>query len=129
MKRHLATAGKGLAGAGLTGAVAYLVTTATVHQRPVWPYWILLAMVAAGLLLYLLGERVRSGQAGGTGQDDAAAAPLEDDAAPEQPPRQPGPAVIDRWRSTNDGFEVPALMPPRGHSMSSHPPYSPRFPQ
>jgi hypothetical protein len=128
MKRHLATAGKGLAGAGLTGAVAYLVTTATVRQRPVWPYWILLAMVAAGLLFYLLGERIRSGQAGDTGQEHAAAS-VEDDAAPAQPLRQPGPAVTDRWRSTNDGFEVPALMRLRDHSMSSHPAYSRRSAQ
>ena len=129
MKRHLATAGKGLAGAGLTGAVAYLVTTATVRQRPVWPYWILLAMVAAGLLLYLLGERIRSGPADGTGQEDAAAAPIEGDAASAQPSRQPGPAVTDLWRSTNDGFEVPALMRLRDHSMSSHPAYSRRSAQ
>jgi hypothetical protein len=61
MNRYLATAGKGLAGAGLTGVVLYLVSTATDHQRPFWPYWILFAMVAAGLLLYLLGERTRPG--------------------------------------------------------------------
>ena len=72
MNRYLATAGKGLAGAGLTGAVLYLVTTATDHQRPFWPYWILLAMVAAGLLLYLLGERTRPGQAGSEEGLDAA---------------------------------------------------------
>jgi hypothetical protein len=28
----------------------------------------------------------------------------------EQPARQAGRVITDRWRSTNDGFEVPALM-------------------
>jgi hypothetical protein len=63
MKRHLALGGKGLAGAGLSGAVLYLVTTASAHRPPVWPYWTLLGMIVAGLLLYSLGqENVRSGK-------------------------------------------------------------------
>jgi hypothetical protein len=130
MKRHLVTAGKGLAGAGLTGAVLYLVTTATIHRRPVWPYWVLLAMVVAGLLLYLVGqERAGSGQAGDSGQDDTAAAARDEaDAIPEQPADQPGPVITGRWRSTNDGFEVPALMRLRDHSMS-HPAYMRRSTQ
>ena len=87
-------------------------------------------MVVAGLLLYLIGqERARSGQAGDSGQEDTAAAPPDEaDATPEQPAHQPGPVITCRWRSINDGFEVPALMRLRDHSMS-HPAYMRRSAQ
>ena len=56
MKRDLVVAGKGLAGAGLTGAVLYLVATASTHVRLLWPYGIFLAMVLVGVVLYLTGQ-------------------------------------------------------------------------
>jgi hypothetical protein len=130
MNRHLATAGKGLAGAGLTGVVLYLVSTATVHQRPFWPYWILLAMVAAGLILYLLGERTRPRQAGGADEENADAAPPDElDSAQEQPAPRAGAVITDRWRSTHDGFEVPALMHHLRDPITSHPAYTRRLAQ
>jgi hypothetical protein len=109
--------------------VAYLVTTATVHQRPTWPYWILLAMIAAGLVLYLVGQPRKPAQARGTAQEDAGASPGEDDAASSQREEQPGPVITDRWRSTNGGFAVPALMRLRDHGPTFHPAYSRRSAQ
>jgi hypothetical protein len=43
MKRDLVLAGKYLAGASLTGAIAYLVATAPTHVHVYWPYWVFLA--------------------------------------------------------------------------------------
>ena len=128
MNRHLATAGKGLAGAGLTGVVLYLVSTATVHERPLWPYWILLAMVAAGLLLYFLGQRTRPGRPGVADEGDAGAAPPEGAGSAQEPPvPQAGPVITGRWRSTNDGSEVPVLMRHLREPITSHPAYMRRL--
>jgi hypothetical protein len=48
MKRTLDMAGKGLAGAGLTGIVLYVVGTATQHSWPLWPYGIFSGMLVVG---------------------------------------------------------------------------------
>lgn len=59
-KSDLAVAGKALGGAGLTGAVLYLVATVPTHVHVYWPYWIFLVGVLGGVALYLAGqERAR----------------------------------------------------------------------
>jgi hypothetical protein len=44
-KSDLVVAGKALGGAGLTGAVLYLVATVPTHVHVYWPYWIFLVGV------------------------------------------------------------------------------------
>ena len=55
-KRDLVIAGKALGGAGLTGAVLYLVATVPTHVHVYWPYWIFLVGVLGGVALYLAGQ-------------------------------------------------------------------------
>jgi hypothetical protein len=55
-KRDRVIAGKALSGAGLTGAVLYLVATVPTHVHVYWPYWIFLAGVLGGIVLYLAGQ-------------------------------------------------------------------------
>lgn len=112
MKRHLDLAGKSLAGAGLTGIVAYVVGTATQHAWPVWPYWLFGGMVAAGGIAYSIGQRQPAPQTA-----EAIEAP-EDEPADALPP----PIFTGRWRHTLNGGEVPGLMMVR-HKGFSHPGY------
>jgi hypothetical protein len=56
MKRDLVMAGKAVGGAGLTGAVLYLVATAPTHVHVYWPYWLFLAVVLVGIGLYFTGQ-------------------------------------------------------------------------
>lgn len=56
MKRDVVVAGKAIGGAGLTGAVLYLVATVPVHAHVYWPYWVFLAMIVSGMGLYLAGR-------------------------------------------------------------------------
>ena len=109
MRRHLSTAGGGLAGIGLTSLLAYLIatTTSSVHDPPAWPYWLCGGIAILGVVLYLAAQprpplrRRRSGTAD-----------------PDDPGE--GPPITNRWRNTNHGSEVPRLMRIRDHSMS-HP--------
>jgi hypothetical protein len=56
MTRHLALAGGGLAGAGLTAMLGYIVATAAnAHNSPIWPYWLFGLIMAMGAILYLTG--------------------------------------------------------------------------
>lgn len=55
-KRDLVVAGKAIGGAGLTGAVLYLVATVPTHVHVYWPYWIFLVGVLGGVALYLAGQ-------------------------------------------------------------------------
>jgi hypothetical protein len=90
MKRDLVVAGKALGGAGLTGAVLYLVATAPTQVRVYWPYWLFLAAVLVGVGLYLAGRERR---------------PVTDqnDAPPSPGGQQTGPAVTDCWQpATNE---------------------------
>lgn len=56
VKRHLVMAGKAVGGAGLTGTVLYLVATAPAHVHVYWPYWLFLAAVLVGVVLYFIGQ-------------------------------------------------------------------------
>lgn len=56
MRLHLMVAGKGVAGAGLTGGVLYLVATAPSHRGPIWPYGIFVSMLIVGAAFYFLGQ-------------------------------------------------------------------------
>lgn len=96
MKRYFDLAGKGLAGAGLTGIVAYVVGTAT-HQS--WPYWLFGGMVAAGGVIYLLGQSRTAPRS---------ATAIE--ASGETADTRPAPIFTSRWRHTLNGHEVPGLM-------------------
>ena len=112
MKRDLVVAGKAVGGAGLTGAVLYLVATVPTHVRVYWPYWLFLAAVLVGVGLYFAGQE-RS--------------PASDqDAAPLSPPtgQQAGPAVTDRWRPTIN--EVSSEMLQLQNNGMSHPGYTSR---
>ena len=87
MKRDLVVAGKAVGGAGLTGAVLYLVATAPTHVHVYWPYWIFLVAVLVGVGLYF------AGQERGPAIDRAdEPTPLTD--------HQASPAVTDRWQPT-----------------------------
>lgn len=129
MKRDLVVAGKGLAGAGLTGAVLYLVATAPTHVRLFWPYGIFLAMMLLGVFLYLAGRErtpAEPEQPGELDQEEVARHP----AGPELVPVDPvmataGLVITDRWRQTSDGGQVPALMT-LTHTVMFHPGYGRR---
>jgi uncharacterized membrane protein YidH (DUF202 family) len=56
-RRHLTVAGSGLAGAGLTALLAYVVATASANARdaPSWPYGLFAALITVGLLFYFIG--------------------------------------------------------------------------
>jgi hypothetical protein len=129
MKRDLVVAGKGLAGAGLTGAVLYLVATAPTHVRLFWPYGIFLAMVLVGVILYLSGQErapAEPEQSRELDQEEAANHPAEPELLPADPVMAAaGPVITDRWRQTSDGGQVPALMA-LTHTGLFHPGYGGR---
>jgi hypothetical protein len=54
LRRHLTLAGSGLAGAGLTALLAYVVATASgdAHNYPTWPYGLFAALIVVGALFY-----------------------------------------------------------------------------
>ena len=112
MKRQLDLAGKGLAGAGLTGIVTYVVGTAAQHSWPVWPYWLFGGMVVVGGVAYFIGQ---------TQPAPPATEPVE---APGVEPAElpPVPLFTGRWRHTLNGNEVPGLMMIT-HKGFSHPGY------
>jgi hypothetical protein len=56
MRRDLVVAGKAISGAGLTGAVLYLVATVPTHMHVYWPYWLFAAAVVVGVGLYFAGQ-------------------------------------------------------------------------
>jgi hypothetical protein len=85
MKRDLVVAGKAIGGAGLTGAVLYLVATVPTHVHVYWPYWLFLAAVLVGVGLYFAGR-------------ERSAATDQDDEPPPLTDRQAGPPVTDRWQ-------------------------------
>lgn len=129
MKRDLVVAGKGFAGAGLTGAVLYLVATVPAHVRLFWPYGIFLAMVVVGVVSYLAGQEHAPAGSEQPGERDHA-----DDfdriAKQELEPNDPamvlaGPVITDRWRQTSDGGQVPSLMT-LTHTVMLHPGYGGR---
>ena len=132
MKRDLVVAGKGLAGAGLTGAVLYLVAIAPTHVHLYWPYWIFLAMVLVGIALYLAGhERAPAApeQPGESDREEVADHLAEPGLVPATPVMATaGPVITDRWRQTSDGGQVPALMN-LTQTVMSHPSYGVRQPQ
>jgi hypothetical protein len=116
MKRHLAPAGKGLASIGLATLLTYAVSIAVsgTHNPPTWPYWLCGSVLAAGVAMYFAGQERREpaldavdshGSAGGT------------------PPPPPGPAITDRWRNINNGFEAGAMMRLRDYTLF-HPAYT-----
>jgi hypothetical protein len=129
MKRDLVVAGKGLAGAGLTGAVLYLVATAPTHVRLIWPYGIFLVMVLVGVVLYLSGQErapAEPEQSRELDQEEAADHPAELELLPADPMMAAaGPVITDRWRQTSDGSQVPALMS-LTHIAMFHPGYGGR---
>lgn len=125
MKSHARLGGKYLMGAALTGAVLYLVTTATVHDRPLWPYLILVAAFVIGGVLFLVGQErptatVVSGDHRGQEARSSRQVPATDPA-----PIRGTQVITDRWRVTNDGHQVPTLMQLRNNTMS-HPGYTSR---
>ena len=87
MKRDLVVAGKAIGGAGLTGAVLYLVATAPTHVHVYWPYWLFLAAVLVGVGLYFAGQE----RSPATSGNNAPIAPIQ---------KQASPAVTDRWQLT-----------------------------
>lgn len=111
MKRHLDLAGKGLAGAGLTGVVLYVVGTATQRSWPFWPYWIFIGMVLIGGLFYFLGQ-------------SHPAAEIE--TAEEPVGTQAGPVLADRWRQAVNGLST--ALTQLQHNSMSHPAYMHRDP-
>ena len=96
MKSHARLGGKYLMGAVLTGAVLYLVTTATVHGPPLWPYLVLLGTFIAGGILYLAGQERPAATTGPVDHD------IEQAAADPAPDRATA-VVTNRWRLTTDG--------------------------
>ena len=67
MKRDLVVAGKAIGGAGLTGVILYLVATAPTHVHVYWPYWVLVAMILVGVVLFSVvvsGQRPSRSQQG-----------------------------------------------------------------
>ena len=91
MKRDLVVAGKAVGGAGLTGAVLYLVATVPTHVHVYWPYWLFLflAAVLVGIGLYFAGQE----RSPATDQDDAPPPPTDQQAVP---------AITDWWRTAID---------------------------
>jgi hypothetical protein len=112
MKRDLALAGKAVGGAGLTGAVLYLVATAPTHVHVYWPYWLFLVAVLVGVGLYLAGQERNS--------------TVDQKDAPPPTDRQVGPAVTDRWQPTIN--KVSSGMLQLQNNSISHPGYSRRSP-
>ena len=106
MKRDLVVAGKAVGGAGLTGAVLYLVATAPTHVHVYWPYFLFLAAVLVGIGLYFAGQE----------RD-----PASDQAdAPTRPTgKQASPAVTDRWQPTINNVST-AMLQLQNNSIS-HP--------
>lgn len=112
MKRDLVVAGKAVGGAGLTGAVLYLVAAAPTHVRVYWPYWIFLAAVLVGIGLYF------AGQERGPATDRAdEPTPLTD--------QQASPAVTDRWQPTINNVSTGMLQ--LQNNSISHPGYMRRL--
>jgi WD40 repeat protein len=56
VRRLLARAGGGVAAAGLMGVVTYLITRVSDPRLPLWPYGVLIAVIAAGGVLYTAGQ-------------------------------------------------------------------------
>jgi hypothetical protein len=110
MKRNLDLIGKGLAGAGLTGIVLYIVGTATQHKWPYWPYLVFILMLIVGGMTYFAGQRA-----------DAVRA-AEADTDQDLQEGQPAPAFTDRWLHSSNGHEAPGLMMIT-HKGFSHPGY------
>jgi hypothetical protein len=114
MKRDLVVAGKALGGAGLTGAVLYLVATVPTHVHVYWPYWLFLAAVLVGVGLYFAGQE----RSPATDQDDAPPPPTD---------QQAGPAITDWWRAAMDDVSS-GLLQLQSNAVS-HPGYMSRSPQ
>jgi hypothetical protein len=112
MKRDLVVAGKAVGGAGLTGAVLYLVGTVPTHEHVYWPYWVFLAAVVVGVGLYFAGQERRPAS--------------HQDAAPVPTGQQAGPAVTDRWQLTIN--QVSSEMLQLQNNSMSHPGYMRRSP-
>jgi hypothetical protein len=112
MKRDLVVAGKAVGGAGLTGAVLYLVATAPTHVHVYWPYEIFLAAVLVGVSLYFAGQ-----ERGLTTDPAAAPNPLTD--------QQASPTVTDRWLPTINNVSTAMLQ--LQHNSISHPGYMRRL--
>lgn len=114
MKRDLVVAGKAVGGAGLTGAVLYLVATVPIHVHVYWPYWLFLAAVLVGVGLYFAGQE----RSPATDQDDALPPPTD---------KQAGPAITDWWRAAIDDVSS-GLLQLQSNAVS-HPGYMSRSPQ
>jgi hypothetical protein len=119
MKRHLVLAGKAVGGAGLTGAVLYLVASVPAHVHIYWPYWVFLVAIVAGIALYFAGQE-RSAAAGSTEDPEPASGGQSATAA------SPGPAVTDRWRPTMNGVSSEMLQ--LQNNVMNHPGYTTRSP-
>lgn len=80
VRRHIALAGGGLASAGLTAILAYVIATTSTNTRnaPAWPYWLFGALIAVGFFFYLMGVMHfrRKPQSGGTDTTDSSKANL-----------------------------------------------------
>jgi hypothetical protein len=61
-RQDMALAGKGLAGAGLSGIVAYVAGSAAQHSWPFWPYWVFIGTLAAGAVLYYVSQHPALGR-------------------------------------------------------------------
>lgn len=114
MKRDLVVAGKAVGGAGLTGAVLYLVATVPTHVHVYWPYWLLLGAVVVGVGLYFAGQ-------------ERSPATDQDDAPPSTTDQQAGPAITDWWRAAIDDVN-PGLLQLQSNAVS-HPGFMNRSPQ
>jgi hypothetical protein len=113
MKRDLVVAGKAVGGAGLTGAVLYLVATAPTRVHVYWPYWLFLVAVLVGVGLYLAGQERRPV----TDQNDVPPSPVG---------QQTGSAVTDCWQPTIN--EVSSEMLQLQNNSMSHHGYARRSP-
>jgi hypothetical protein len=114
MKRDLVVASKAVGGAGLTGAVLYLVATVPTHVHVYWPYWLFLAAILVGVGLYFAGQERNPA----TDQDDAPPPPTD---------QQAGPAITDWWRVAIDDVSS-GLLQLQSNAVS-HPGYTSRLPQ
>jgi hypothetical protein len=99
-QQDLALAGKGLAGAGLSGIVACVADSADRDSWPFWPYLVFVGMLAAGALLYY-ASRHRPAARGKVKLPRPIARPGRGRA---------GQATPARWRHVPAGAEPPSLV-------------------
>jgi hypothetical protein len=103
-RQDMAVAGKRLAGAGLSGIVAYVAASAGQHSWPFWPYWVFIGMLAVGVVLYYVSRHH---------PDAPGKVKLPRPVARRvaRPGRgQPRQAVAARWRHVPAGAEPPGLV-------------------